>query len=120
MAALFNAEPVKCADPGLAITDLAELICRAARDYLEQVKQVDLQRVDTKRRDPQRLASLLRSLGRNVSTEVSLASLAAVCAQLGRIPSKELYLEMAAKKIDPNQQELYRYLNFDQIEAYQC
>ena len=93
LAALFNAEPVKCADPGLAITDLAELICRggwpgqleqstalacrAARDYLEQVKQVDLQRVDTKRRDPQRLASLLRSLGRNVSTEVSLATLAA-------------------------------------------
>ena len=75
LAALFNAEPVKCADPGLAITDLAELICRggwpgqleqstalacrAARDYLEQVKQVDLQRVDTKRRDPQRLAPLI-------------------------------------------------------------
>ena len=53
------------------------MACRAARDYLEQVKQVDLQRVDTKRRDPQRLAALLRSLGRNVSTEVSLATLAA-------------------------------------------
>ena len=53
------------------------MACRAARDYLEQVKEVDLQRVDTKRRDPQRLAALLRSLWRNVSTEVSLATLAA-------------------------------------------
>ena len=37
--------------------------CRAARDYLEQVKQVDLQRVDTKRRDPQRLATLAADVG---------------------------------------------------------
>jgi len=47
------------------------------------------------------------------------AELAAVCAQLGRIPTKEIYLAMAANKIDPNKQELYRYLNFDQIKAYQ-
>jgi len=75
------------------VADLAELVCRggwpaqlerplgaacrAARDYLEQVRQVDVQRVDGRRRDPQRLATLLRSLGRNVATEVNLATLAA-------------------------------------------
>jgi aconitate hydratase 2/2-methylisocitrate dehydratase len=58
-------------------------------------------------------------LGDGAQVYLGSAELAAVCAQLGRIPSKDLYLEMAAKKIDPNQQELYRYLNFDQIKAYQ-
>ena len=57
-------------------------------------------------------------LGDGAQVYLGSAELAAVCAQLGRIPSKDVYLEMAAKKIDPNQQELYRYLNFDQIKAY--
>jgi len=93
LAALFDGEPPSCVDPGLTVADLAELVCRggwpaqlerplgaacrAARDYLEQVRQVDVQRVDGRRRDPQRLATLLRSLGRNVATEVNLATLAA-------------------------------------------
>ena len=47
------------------------------------------------------------------------AELAAVCAQLGRIPSKEEYLAIAAEKIDPYGAELYRYLNFDQIEGFE-
>jgi aconitate hydratase 2/2-methylisocitrate dehydratase len=47
------------------------------------------------------------------------AELAAVCAQLGRIPSKEEYLQVAAEKIDPYGEELYRYLNFDQIKGFE-
>jgi predicted AAA+ superfamily ATPase len=93
LAALLAGEPTSCADQGLAVADLAELVCRggwpaqlgrplaatsrAARDYLEQVRQVDVQRVDGRRRDPQRLGTLLRSLARNVATEVSLTTLAA-------------------------------------------
>ena len=93
LAALLAGEPSSCADPGLAVADLAELVCRggwpaqlgrplaatsrAARDYLEQVRQVDVQRLDGRRRDPQRLGTLLRSLARNVATEVSLTTLAA-------------------------------------------
>ena len=93
LAALLEGEPTSCADPGLAVADLAELVCRggwpaqlgrplaatsrAARDYLEQVRQVDVQRLDGRRRDPQRLGTLLRSLARNVATEVSLTTLAA-------------------------------------------
>jgi predicted AAA+ superfamily ATPase len=89
LAALLAGEPPSCADPGLGVADLAELVCRggwpaqlerplaaacrAARDYLEQVRQVDVQRLDGRRRDPQRLGALLRSLGRNVSTEVKLS-----------------------------------------------
>jgi aconitate hydratase 2/2-methylisocitrate dehydratase len=47
------------------------------------------------------------------------AELAAVCAQLGRIPSKEEYLAIAAEKIDPYGENLYRYLNFDQIAGFE-
>ncbi len=83
LAALLEGQPPSCADPGLGVADLAELVCRggwpaqlerplaaaarAARDYLEQVRQVDVQRLDGRRRDPQRLGALLRSLGRNVA-----------------------------------------------------
>jgi predicted AAA+ superfamily ATPase len=93
LAALLEGQPPSCADPGLAVADLTELVCRggwpaqldrplaaacrAARDYLEQVRQVDVQRVDGRRRDPQRLGALLRSLARHVATEVSLSTLAA-------------------------------------------
>ncbi len=42
-----------------------------------------------------------------------------MCAQLGRIPTREQYLAIAAAKIDPKGDELYRYLNFDQIEGFE-
>ena len=42
-----------------------------------------------------------------------------MCAQLGRIPSRDEYLKVAAEKIDPFGAELYRYLNFDQIEGFE-
>jgi len=90
---LFSGAPPRCSDPGLTIADLAELACRggwparlesslqascrAARDYLEQIRQVDVNRVDGRRRDPQRMASLLRALARNVATEVAVSTLAA-------------------------------------------
>ncbi|MFZ9215866.1 MAG: bifunctional aconitate hydratase 2/2-methylisocitrate dehydratase [Vulcanococcus sp.] len=58
-------------------------------------------------------------LGNGAQVYLGSAELAAVCAQLGRIPSKEDYLAIAAAKIDPNGAELYRYLNFDQIEGFE-
>jgi aconitate hydratase 2 / 2-methylisocitrate dehydratase len=57
-------------------------------------------------------------LGNGAQVYLGSAELAAVCAQLGRIPSKEDYLAIAAEKIDPYGAELYRYLNFDQIEGF--
>ena len=47
------------------------------------------------------------------------AELAAVCAQLGRIPTPDEYRSIAAEKIDPLSDELYRYLNFDQITGFE-
>ncbi|MFM7455774.1 MAG: aconitase family protein, partial [Vulcanococcus sp.] len=58
-------------------------------------------------------------LGNGAQVYLGSAELAAVCAQLGRIPTKEQYLAIAAAKIDPRGAELYRYLNFDQIEGFE-
>ena len=58
-------------------------------------------------------------LGNGAQVYLGSAELAAVCAQLGRIPTKEQYLAIAAAKIDPKGAELYRYLNFDQIEGFE-
>jgi aconitate hydratase 2/2-methylisocitrate dehydratase len=58
-------------------------------------------------------------LGNGAQVYLGSAELAAVCAQLGRIPSKDQYLAIAAAKIDPRGAELYRYLNFDQIDGFE-
>lgn len=49
---------------------------RAARDYLHQVRQVDISRIGDKRRNPDKVGALLRSLARNVATEVTNSTLA--------------------------------------------
>jgi aconitate hydratase 2/2-methylisocitrate dehydratase len=58
-------------------------------------------------------------LGNGAQVYLGSAELAAVCAQLGRIPTREQYLAIAAAKIDPKGAELYRYLNFDQIAGFE-
>jgi aconitate hydratase 2 / 2-methylisocitrate dehydratase len=58
-------------------------------------------------------------LGNGAQVYLGSAELAAVCAQLGRIPTKTEYLAIAAEKIDPYGAELYRYLNFDQIAGFE-
>jgi aconitate hydratase 2 / 2-methylisocitrate dehydratase len=57
-------------------------------------------------------------LGKGAQVYLGSAELAAVCALLGRIPTVEEYRRIAAEKIDPLSDELYRYLNFDQIEGF--
>ena len=58
-------------------------------------------------------------LGKGAQVYLGSAELAAVCAQLGRIPTPEEYRSIAAEKIDPLSDELYRYLNFDQISGFE-
>jgi aconitate hydratase 2 / 2-methylisocitrate dehydratase len=57
-------------------------------------------------------------LGNGAQVYLGSAELAAVCALLGHIPTPAEYLEIAAAKIDPLSDQLYRYLNFDQIEGF--
>ncbi len=56
-------------------------------------------------------------LGRNSNVYLGSAELAAICSRLGRIPTREEYLaDMGVVNADG--QQIYRYMNFDQIEEY--
>jgi len=57
-------------------------------------------------------------LGKDANVYLGSAELAAVCAQLGKIPTQAEYLE-AVGMIDTMADDVYRYLNFHEIEEYQ-
>lgn len=92
LSAVMQGQPPRSVDPGLTVTDLAERIAiggwpaqqnrpiaaaaTASRDYLEQIRQVDFGRVAGGSRDPAKVGRLLKSLARNVATEVAVTVLA--------------------------------------------
>jgi aconitate hydratase 2/2-methylisocitrate dehydratase len=56
-------------------------------------------------------------LGRNTNVFLGSAELAAICSRLGKIPSREEYMADIGV-INEQGAEIYRYMNFDQIEEY--
>ncbi|MGF1541505.1 MAG: bifunctional aconitate hydratase 2/2-methylisocitrate dehydratase [Pleurocapsa sp.] len=58
-------------------------------------------------------------MGKGAQVYLGSAELAAVCALLGKIPTVEEYMAIVKEKIAPFEGELYRYLNFDQIENFE-
>jgi predicted AAA+ superfamily ATPase len=60
--------------PGL-INESASEGLRFASDYVSLIAEIDLSKVSEKRRDPYKVSRLLRSLARNISTEVNVAAL---------------------------------------------
>ncbi len=93
LAVLLHGEAPSAADPGLAVGDVAEEVAlggwpgfrglavtqglSAVRDYLAEIERVDIERVDGRRRDPDRVSRLVRSLARNVATYAAATTLAA-------------------------------------------
>ena len=79
-------------DPGLALSDLVEAICRGGwpgtlddglrqamrfvRGYVDEVRRTDVERTVQVRHAPNRVLRLLQSLARNTATTASLATLA--------------------------------------------
>lgn len=56
-------------------------------------------------------------LGKNANVYLGSAELAAICSRLGRIPTREEYMtDMGV--INTNGEQIYQYLNFDQIADY--
>uniref|UniRef100_UPI0040470880 bifunctional aconitate hydratase 2/2-methylisocitrate dehydratase n=2 Tax=Orrella sp. TaxID=1921583 RepID=UPI0040470880 len=56
-------------------------------------------------------------LGKNTNVYLGSAELAAICSRLGRIPTREEYMtDMGV--INSNGEQIYQYLNFDQIADY--
>jgi uncharacterized protein len=99
LAGLMGGAATHVADPGLALSDLIETVCRggwpgfleldvtqarrAVRDYLEEIRRVDVSSVDGVARDPERVARLFQSLARNVGTRAPVTTLAADAAEPG-------------------------------------
>ncbi len=89
---LFGAGDPSCPDPGLSLLDLAERTAvggwpgllgrgtaeslRAIRGYLDEIRRLDITRMERTRRDPEKVGRLLRSLARNVSTYAAATTLA--------------------------------------------
>jgi predicted AAA+ superfamily ATPase len=61
--------------PGLRDAE-PEQALRALRGYVDEIRRVDVSRVDEKRRDPSRVGRLLSSLARNVATQAAATTLA--------------------------------------------
>jgi predicted AAA+ superfamily ATPase len=92
LAQLLAGEAPRSIDPGLGLADLAREVAvggwpgsrelapdaalRAVRDYLEEIRRTDIDRVDGTRRDPDKVGRLLRSLARNVATTATVTTLA--------------------------------------------
>lgn len=93
LKALLNGGEPKSPDPGHTVTTLAERVVaggwpanasltvnqagRAVRDYLEEIRRVDINRVDQVSRDPEKVGRLFRSLARNVATSAAVSTLVA-------------------------------------------
>jgi aconitate hydratase 2/2-methylisocitrate dehydratase len=58
-------------------------------------------------------------MGKGAQVYLGSAELAAVCAMLGRIPTVQEYMDIVAHKINSFSDDLYRYLNFDQIAGFE-
>jgi uncharacterized protein len=93
LSSLLDGEPIRAADPGLTVHEIADLVCvggwpgnlgktasmsqRLLRGYIAEIARADVTRVDGVRRDPQTVLRLLRSLARNVATPASVSVLRA-------------------------------------------
>lgn len=91
---LFTDEPIRAEDPGPRTDDVIRAACRGGwpalvrnqtdatsalpvvRGYLEEISRTDISLVDGTRRDPTNVRRLLSSLGRNIASEASNATLA--------------------------------------------
>jgi aconitate hydratase 2/2-methylisocitrate dehydratase len=57
-------------------------------------------------------------MGDGAQVFLGSAELGAVIAVNGRIPTAKEYLEVYKDKIEPKQEEIYKYLQFDEMEEY--
>ena len=85
LSALLDGEVSATSESGPSITELADLLtvggwpalqgmrvpdaAQTVRDYLDQIRRVDVGRVGNVRRDPERVGRMIRALARNVATE---------------------------------------------------
>ena len=90
---LLEGAPQRAERSDLPVANLAEFVCRGGwpghfqyplaralrlnRDYLNEIRRVDISRVSSRRRNPVKVGRLLRSLARNTATPASIRTLVA-------------------------------------------
>lgn len=105
LAELLADEPARSSDSRLTVADLAREIAiggwpglrglegpaalDAVRGYLDEIRRVDVSRVDGTRRDPNRVGRLLQSLARNVATPAAISTLAKDTAEFGEAVNRD-------------------------------
>ncbi len=57
-------------------------------------------------------------MGKGAQVYLGSAELAAACALLGKLPTPEEYMSIVGDKLSPLSDNLYRYLNFDEIDGF--
>lgn len=57
-------------------------------------------------------------LGKGTQVYLGSAELAAVCSKLGRIPTVEEYMSIVPEKLAGKSEDVYKYLNFNEINNY--
>jgi len=57
-------------------------------------------------------------LGKGTQVYLGSAELAAVCSKLGKIPTVEEYMSIVPSKLAGKEEDVYKYLNFNEIEGY--
>lgn len=57
-------------------------------------------------------------MGLGAKVYLGSAELAAVCALLGRLPTKDEYINIVPKKLAKKENEIYKYLNFNEIADF--
>jgi len=57
-------------------------------------------------------------MGMGARVYLGSAELAAVCAVLGRLPSVSEYMSIVPQKLAGKEAQIYRYLNFNEIENF--
>jgi aconitate hydratase 2/2-methylisocitrate dehydratase len=57
-------------------------------------------------------------MGKGAKVYLGSAELAAVCAMLGRLPTVEEYMKIVPEKIAGKEADIYKYLNFHEIENF--
>lgn len=93
LARMLDGERCRPERPGNEISDIVDLVCRGGwprivatapaaaqrylRNYLDDISRTDIALVDDVRRDPVGVRRVLASLGRNVATKASYATIAA-------------------------------------------
>lgn len=93
LRALLDGQTARAADTRQTIPALVDRVCIggwpafqqlsirealvAVSSYLDEIRRVDVSRVDGVKRDPIRMQKLLRALARNVGTEAAISKLAA-------------------------------------------